>query len=78
MKPENFEVRYPHRQTSMKATIPDTPGILQIESIAYKTELRNHVTDLFLLTTRNLTTWEFMCLNCIQAKLIKNYNFCNY
>ncbi len=27
MKPKNFAVQYPHRQTSMKATIPDTPGI---------------------------------------------------
>jgi hypothetical protein len=26
MMPKNFEFRYPHRQTSMKATIPDTPG----------------------------------------------------
>jgi hypothetical protein len=29
MKPKNFEVRYPHRQTSMKATIPDTPGSIK-------------------------------------------------
>jgi hypothetical protein len=28
MKPKNFEVRYPHQQTSMKATIPDTPGMI--------------------------------------------------
>ncbi len=27
IKPKNFEVCYPHRQTSMKATIPDTSGI---------------------------------------------------
>jgi hypothetical protein len=26
MKPKNFAVQYPQRQTSMKATIPDTPG----------------------------------------------------
>jgi hypothetical protein len=28
MKPKNFEVRYPHWQTSMKVTLPDTPGKL--------------------------------------------------
>ncbi len=26
MKPKNFVVQYPHWQTLMKATIPDTPG----------------------------------------------------
>ncbi len=30
MKPKNFVVPYPYRQTSMRATIPDTPGIFHV------------------------------------------------